>query len=342
MESDVYEVNKPVEDKNQPVEIVYYRPSFWKRAFCAIFDFLIASLLSLALFTATREIVVNNEYYAQQDERLNSLKVDSQLFVYSYTDKRYEDIITYYNYTTNVDYGAISLDLAKRIDQFHIFLGEQTNEDIKNDAIKDYDEFRLTLEKDGVRLFVKEDDKIIRNSEAEFSSKEYITTAYQPYIDNIAFALFTARIPEVLEIQKLQANMLFFVETPVGITLGCVIYYYIIPMIFSRGKKTLGRMLFQLGLVDKNVLSVSGKLYTLRFLIQFFVEIILSIPTAGIPIISSFSLMAFSKKKQNLHDYFLNIQEIDCSQARIFKNKKEAYDYLGRPQINYFKSKENS
>ena len=339
METDVYEVNKKEEDKNQPLEIAYYRPSFWKRAFCAIFDFLIASLLCLAFFTATREIVIHNEYYAQKDEKLNSLKVDSQLFVYSYVDKRYEDIITFYNFSTSVDYGAISLDLAKRIDAFHAFLGDQTAEQTKIDAINYYDDFRLNLKKDDVYFFVKSGDKIVRNDEANFSSKEYITTAYQPYIDNVAFGLFTTKIPEVLEIQKLQSTMLFFVETPIAVTLGCVIYYYIIPLIFSRGKKTIGRFLFNLGLVDQNVLSVSRKKYTIRFLIQFFVEIVLSIPTAGIPLIVSFSLMAFSKKKQNLHDYFLNIQEIDCSQTKIFKDKKEVYEYMGRPQMDYFKNR---
>ena len=341
MEDDVYQVKKEEVDKNAPVEIAYYRPKFWHRAACVLFDFLLAALLCLGFFTATREIVVHNQYYAQKEEQLNSLKIESQLYVYSYTDKRYEDIITYYNYSTNVDYTAIRMDLEKRIDGFFIFLGEQTSETEKESAIKYYDDYRLNLVKNNVHYFVKEGDEIKRNEEAEFSSKEYITSCYQPYIDKTALALFTAKIPEVLEIQKLQSNMLFFVETPIAITLGCVIYYYIIPLCFSRGKKTLGRFLFKTGLVDKNVLSVNWKLYTLRFLIQFFVEIILSIPTAGIPLIVSFSLMVFSKKKQNLHDYFLNIEEIDCSQNKIFVNKKEVYDYVGRPQMNYYKRDKN-
>ena len=340
MESDVYEVRK-TEEKNEPVEISYYRPTFWKRAFCAIFDFLLAALLSLGFFTLTREIIINIPSYSEKNEILNTLKFESQLFVYSYTDERYEDIITYYNYSTNVDYAAIRIDLEKRIDNFHVFLGDQTNEQTKQDAIAYYNNFRLNIVVNDVHYFVEDQGAVVKNPDAEIGSKDYITKAYQPYIDNTALGLFSSKIPEVLEIEKLQSYMLFFVETPVGILFGCLIYYYIVPLILSRGKQTLGRFLFKIGLVDKNVLSVNAKLYTFRFQIQFFVEIILSIPTAGIPIIISFSLMAFSKKKQNLHDYFLNIQEIDCSDNKIFKNKKEAQDYIGRTQPHYFEKQKN-
>jgi hypothetical protein len=35
-------------------------------------------------------------------------------------------------------------------------------------------------------------------------------------------------------------------------------------------------------------------------------------------------MMAFTKKKQNFHDYMLGIEEVDFSESKIFLNMEEA------------------
>ena len=77
--------------------------------------------------------------------------------------------------------------------------------------------------------------------------------------------------------------------------------------------------------MNKNVLSVSAKQYTLRFLIFIFLEVLLSLVTLGIPIIISFSMMVFSKKKQSFHDYMLGIEEVDVENSKIYKSYDEIY-----------------
>ena len=66
-------------------------------------------------------------------------------------------------------------------------------------------------------------------------------------------------------------------------------------------------------------------LFTLRFVIFFFLEILLSLVTFGVPLFVSFSLMAFSKKKQTFHDYMLGIEEVDVESSKIYYSKDEIF-----------------
>lgn len=337
MEDDIYSV-KPIKEE-EVKEIAYYRPKFWKRVFLRLFDFLIYALLAVGLFTGARAIVTNTPYYQEQDTLLNTYKVDSSLFVYAHDLHRYQDIVTFLNYSNNSDMSAQRVELKKRINEFHTFLADYLTEKEMVDVQNYYDGYRLNYVYAGQHAFTITGGQITENLNDVITSKVFVNNIYKPYIDNTALGLFSAKVPNVLEIEKFESNMLFFVEMPIAIILGAVIYYYVIPLCFSRGKKTLGRFLFKVALVDKDVLSVSWKRYSLRFLIVLFAEIILSIPTAGIPLFVSISMMAFSKKKQSFADFFLDTQEIDCSESKIFKSKEEVYSYNEKPKHHDFKLK---
>ena len=96
------------------------------------------------------------------------------------------------------------------------------------------------------------------------------------------------------------------------------------PLFFKRGRKTLGKALYHIGLVDDRVLSPTFWRFSARFLIFLFAELLLSLFTLGIPYIISFSLMAFSKKRQGFPDYMLHLYEIDTSKANIYMDYVEA------------------
>ena len=74
----------------------------------------------------------------------------------------------------------------------------------------------------------------------------------------------------------------------------------------------------QIGLVDSNILSPSVGRYIARWAIFFFGVLTLSIFTFGIPMIVSFSLMAFSKRKQGFPDYILGLIEVDVSYQKLY------------------------
>ena len=105
--------------------------------------------------------------------------------------------------------------------------------------------------------------------------------------------------------------------------LSCFITYLFIPLIFNKGKKTIGKLVFKIGVVNKNLLNVSNKQYFLRFLIFLFLEVILSIFTFLIPIIISFNMIFFTKNKQCLHDYIMHFQLVDTSMYKIYNSLDE-------------------
>lgn len=314
---------KPVENKN---EIAYYRPKFWKRVFAAIFDFLIFFFLTTALFVGFKEFANQFTPIKKENDTINRLRLESDIFLKN--DNRIIDIVTYYNGSTNVSYAAKEIDLQKRLNNFFIFIKENSNDDIYETSFKEYEEYLLSNEfnYEGKPYFIRNSDgKVAKNKDARIPSKNYVEIVYSPYIDKYAQGILITKIPEYLEAQKKISYALLFAEVPLALLVSGLIIYYAIPLIFSRGKQTLGKFLFKIGLVNKNVLSVSVKQYTLRFLIFIFLEVLLSLVTLGIPIIISFSMMAFSKKKQSFHDYMLGIEEVDVENAKIYKSYDEIY-----------------
>ena len=91
-----------------------------------------------------------------------------------------------------------------------------------------------------------------------------------------------------------------------------------------RGRKTIGKAIYHIGLVDDRLLAPTYARFTARFAILLFAELILSVFSFGIPYIISFSLMAFSKRKQGFPDYMLHLYEVDTSKANIYLDYVEA------------------
>lgn len=314
------------EDKKENV-IEYYRPSFWKRCFIIIFDGLICALLALGSFIVLRSIVTSIPSYQEKVERLSDLKKESGIYKYSSEGKRFYDLVTFYNLSEDISYGAKKRYLVEGINTFHVFIKDFVTEDYYNEILTNYDEYRLgstLIDSENNPYFIIQDGEIIENSNVVIASKDYYNV-YADYIDNYLLGYFTTKIEEVVEITDMQSKWLIFFEVPLALTFSYTIIYLVIPLCFKRGKLTLGRFLFKTGLVDKNVLSVSWKRYIIRFLIMFFSEIVLSVFTFGVPLFVSFTLMAFSKKKQPFHDYMLGIEEVDTTNSKIYKNKEEIF-----------------
>lgn len=320
--------NNQQSSQMEKVEISYFRPKFRKRVSAIFLDALIFAFASLAIFILVNKIVVMQPNYIAANNELNTLKEQSGLFLYNSTQQRYQDVVTYYNEITDMSPGALELKYKEHINNFLIYLSTLDDDGKAYDEVKkSYDDYRIDpeLTYDSKPYFVKDDqNNVLKNKEIPIPSKAYVDNVYKPYIDKYALAFFVTKVPNALEIQKYQSNLLFFLEIPIGVTLGYFLTYFVPPMIFSRGRKTIGRLAFNLGLVDfKTVLNVGAGKYTIRFLIMFFAEIVLSVFTLCIPLLISFTMMSFSKKKQLFHDYMLGIDEVDTENSKIYKNLEE-------------------
>ncbi len=310
---------------NEKIDIEYKNPKFWHRCVADIIDFLIAVVIFFVLFISCRGIVGATPKYKSNMEELETAQVESGLYIDD-SDWGVIDVVKYLN---RVDYtGYARMDFAQgQIDQFLAYCDEKCS---AADAIRihnSYDEARLSddfVDEYGQHYFVvdEESGEIIINGVCyeNVGAQGYFDNFYTYYIDEVAQGYLVVAIPNYYELTKYQSNMLIWAEiTPAFLVTG-ILVYYVPTWIFKRGRKTIGKLAYHIGLLDKRLLNPTWKKTLARFLIFYFAEWILSIFTFGIPLIISFSMMAFSRNKQGFPDYMLQLVEVDTLENNIYDN----------------------
>ena len=114
-----------------------------------------------------------------------------------------------------------------------------------------------------------------------------------------------------------------FITLLVPIVFSVILFELVFPLIFKRGRKTLGKLIFKLSVVDNRGLSCSFWRFLGRFSIFFFLEVLVGIVSFAIPLIISFSMMVFSKTNQSFHDYVVNTYVVEAPTSSICLTQEE-------------------
>ena len=323
-------------------EIEYYRPKFTRKLAASFMDAFIFSLLSLLFVVISKAIGDVTPTYKQNSSELDTIKLDSGLFLED-NDGLVRDVVTIYNLDTETNSSVVEKEVVNSINNFFTYVDNNLSQELYESMIKEYDELRLdqkliySYEGNTYKLFIQKDGKVVKNNEVVIPSKSYISF-YKDYIDNYALGYFHSKIDRVVTLEK-YFSYVMAIEVIVGVLVGSIINYYVFPLIFRRNRYTLGRLTYKIGLVNKDVLHVSFGQFTLRFLIIFFLEIALSFVTFGIPIIFSFTMSLVTKKKQYFHDYLLGIEEVDLQDNQVYYSKDEVNAPVSKDDIHNFSLK---
>ena len=323
-------------------EIEYYRPKFTRKLAASFMDAFIFSLLSLLFVVISKAIGDVTPTYKQNSSELDTIKLDSGLFLED-NDGLVRDVVTIYNLDTETNSSVVDKEVVNSINNFFTYVDNNLSHELYESMIKEYDELRLdqkliySYEGNTYKLFIQKDGKVVKNNEVVIPSKSYISF-YKDYIDNYALGYFHSKIDRVVTLEK-YFSYVMAIEVIVGVLVGSIINYYVFPLIFRRNRYTLGRLTYKIGLVNKDVLHVSFGQFTLRFLIIFFLEIVLSFVTFGIPIIFSFTMSLVTKKKQYFHDYLLGIEEVDLQDNQVYYSKDEVNAPVSKDDIHNFSLK---
>ena len=323
-------------------EIEYYRPKFTRKLAASFMDAFIFSLLSLLFVVISKAIGDITPTYKQNSSELDTIKLDSGLFLED-NDGLVRDVVTIYNLDTETNSSVVEKEVVNSINNFFTYVDNNLNHELYESMIKEFDELRLdqkliySYEGNTYKLFIQKDGKVVKNNEVVVPSKSYISF-YKDYIDNYALGYFHSKIDRVVTLEK-YFSYVMAIEVIVGVLVGSIINYYVFPLIFRRNRYTLGRLTYKIGLVNKDVLHVSFGQFTLRFLIIFFLEIALSFVTFGIPIIFSFTMSLVTKKKQYFHDYLLGIEEVDLQDNQVYYSKDEVNAPVSKDDIHNFSLK---
>ena len=323
-------------------EIEYYRPKFTRKLAASFMDAFIFSLLSLLFVVISKAIGDVTPTYKQNSSELDTIKLDSGLFLED-NDGLVRDVVTIYNLDTETNSSVVEKEVVNSINNFFTYVDNNLSQELYESMIKEFDELRLdqnliySYEGNTYKLFIQKDGKVVKNNEVVIPSKSYISF-YKDYIDNYALGYFHSKIDRVVTLEK-YFSYVMAIEVIVGVLVGSIINYYVFPLIFRRNRYTLGRLTYKIGLVNKDVLHVSFGQFTLRFLIIFFLEIALSFVTFGIPIIFSFTMSLVTKKKQYFHDYLLGIEEVDLQDNQVYYSKDEVNAPVSKDDIHNFSLK---
>ena len=331
-------------ERNEVVSINYTQPKFWHRVMANFIDFFLLLVMFFALFIATRSIVSVVPSYKATEQKIHDIQLASGLYVKDPNDLNKNIDVVYYLdryvslYGSEFDgegedgaepSGKIG-KIVKAINQMIDYCSDEsvTPKERYEELVNYYNTMRLeAITDDGVHYFVQDGDKIVPNETlASVAEKRqlYYKNVYVPIIEKRCMPFLTTNVTEYRESYRAEFNCLVFIELPISYVLAVFLVYFVPPLFFRRGRKTLGKAIYHIGLIDDRVLSPSFLRFSARFLILLFGEFVLSLFTFGIPYIISFSLMAFSKNKQGFPDYMLHLYEIDTSKANIYMDYVEA------------------
>lgn len=319
---------------SEEIRIEYKRPPFYRRVFANLIDIILVALCFFSFFIGIRSIVTSNSSYKEKVSVINKTKKECGLFI-EYQG-HYVDVVTYLNAQKDFSSSKKIKEITSSIDNFLEYSKANLNledyEEIKNDYYTSLTSADIVY--DGVKMFVFEDGLLKENELCKAPLSKYYEV-YSNYVDSRLMTYLSTKYIAYFEATKYMSNMVLFLEIPVAYVLAGLVVYLLPPLIFKRGRRTVGKALYGVGLVNKDCLNLSGKQFAIRFVIFYFAIYLLSIVTLGIPMIISFTLMAFSKGRQGFSDYMLNFTEIDMTKSTIYNSLDEIkIDYLngrGKP-----------
>ena len=316
--------------ENTSKQVVYSKAKKYRRFLAFMTDAFILVLSTFLLFGAAHQGVRNLPFHQEQSSIRNEIRLSSGLYVKNGNG----DIVSIVSYVKdNTEYpSAITKKnyLSPRIDTFYTmkeFVGD-------GELLGQYEVRKSKATRDNVHLFITVDGKIVENSVNP-------TYLYEFYADEISsycngYLLRSSRYVKTTSVIFLTV----VVEVLIYVTLMFAIFYVIIPLFaFKRGRKTLGRASFRIGLVANNALNVSTKRFLVRCLFEYVVMLLLNFFAVFIPLVISLFLVLFSKNSQGLVDYVVGIHQVDVTVDDIYLDYG---DYLTRQEKREEASIENN
>lgn len=294
------------------IEIDYHRASNGKLFASNFFDAFAMLILSFLL------LILNNFiFFKCLPSGINTKAEREEIILSSYLYQKDD------NGNINLTYVLIKDDGNKSSNE-KSQLFDNTLKLFFTDFVKDisiYNNYKKEAKtSDDLFLFKEENNSYIR----ALTNNDYDNTYYNFYLDIIenkatGYLQADSRYVRNLKKEVLQNLVVFYIS----LLISNFVIYFLFPVIFYRGRKTLGMKIANVGLVSVDGMNVKLSRFSLRYLFYFVVIITLSLVSFLIPIIVSLTMMLVSKTGQSLTDYVFNTYKIDTSSSSIYTSKEE-------------------
>jgi|GEM_PF-710203 len=293
-------------------EVLYPKPKLYKRYFSGLIDLALLAILGLLFFSLFQFSFSHLPSYKRTVQERDQLQVASGLYT---SDAKLLIVATDEDEESPLEDRKETL--RKGLETFYL------NPDYfsTKDAYQAYQERKKDAkDSQGNLLFVAGTDGTYLEGNA--SAKSYYDF-YHEEIDRYASPLLFQN-PSYREktnrIFRFFLGNLFF-----GLTLAFLLLYLLVPLLFRRGRKTLGRYLFHLALLGPDGLNLKTRAFLLRFLFVFLVGYLLDLVTVFVPLLVSLGMMTFSKSGQDLFDYVTNTYVVDDSRREVYLDEEDYF-----------------
>ena len=277
-------------------------------------------ILGLGGVFLTQTIMNNVPYYKAANNRINEIQLSSHLYAQR-DDGTTKLLCDHLLVNDDSDYEDINRQLDEALTAFYSdpLYFEQSGD---NNGMSIYNSYKIPTGQDSSDLFIYQDEThttivkkagVADKSIYDFYVKTMSENAVKCVIDN----------PDYISASRTISLSYYFIILLVPISLSVIIFELIIPLCLHRGKKTLGKLVFKLAVLDVRGLSCSWRRYILRFIFFFFAEFLLSVVTFAIPLIVSFTLLVFNKAGQSLHDYVINTYVVEAPTSSVMLTPEE-------------------
>mgnify|MGYP003290557887 CR=1 FL=1 len=305
---------------NQEVKQAEFTKAKYSKRLLAFFaDALTMAIVALLFVFIAQNIAARNSSYIAVNEVMDEIQEKSHLF------KNQNDEMTiltkleqYQNPETDEEYATCNAAFDAALKSFYSdeFFFDQTD---STSGLYLYNRQRIPEGKSYTDLFVYDNNVIVESLTA---SKKDLYKFYSKAITEDAMA-YLMNNDDYMNASRIITQVFFFLELLIPITLSVSIFEFVIPAFDKHGRRTLGKRIFKIGVVDFRGLTPSFKRFFGKFIFFLFIEVILSCIALLIPAIVSFSMFTFSKQSQALHDYVCGTYVVDISQNFICFDAEE-------------------
>ena len=298
------------ETSNNKIEVVYKKAKLGKRMLAYFIDIGLLFISTFLLLSIINIPITHSGWYKSKQEELVQLRNDSGLYIDGI------NIVDYVNDNEKYpSYEEKNSEISKSIDSFY---NNPTYIDDIAKTQKEYDNRRLSAKKDGVNLFVKNEDKVVENA----VSPQYLYDFYVDELSNYTFAYLTTNT-NYFYLTRF-AFLVSAIEFVSLFTLFFVVYFLVLPLTcFKRGRQTIGMKIENVGLISIKAVNITVGKYIGRFVFNYFVFFILNFVGFLIPSIVSITMMFVNKTNSNLPNYVFNDYAVDVTDQRIYLNSLE-------------------
>ena len=297
------------------MEVNFNKAKFSTRMLAFGADLLLMAITALGLVIASQAILMHVPFYKNAGQNIKNIQYESHLYIHG-SDNEPLILCDYYSPTSEEEYKAACSDVDNALTAFYTDARFFDQED-PQDGIYLYNQQKLSS-----GYFIYEDESQTTITKKGDVSYEALFPVYATFMKENAVS-YLVKYPGYLDSTRTINVSFIFLILLLPITLSVTIYEFIIPLIFRRGRKTIGKLILKLGVVDSRGLSPSFWRFLARFALFLFFEVLLSVVSFLIPLIVSISMFAFSKMNQSFHDYMTLTYVVDTSNASIFMNEED-------------------